>query len=357
MDIFRDSRAFLQALEKADSLTRKNGDYVTLERALFLSWWCDKGDCSFCYMSTQRPKLEDPLKARRKPWSILAEAEICSRIGWRIEFLSGGYGSYSPEEIRELAEMVAHVTGSPQWLNVGALKVGDLEQFGEEICGVVGSVETVNEELHRRVCPSKPVEPIVEMLKEARDLGLKTGITIILGLGESLEDIPALMDFISDLKLDRITYYSLNPHKGTAYQDFPPPASIYQAGIIAQTRIKFPEIEIIGGTWVDQLPNIGLMLLAGANGITKYPLFSMFGRGKGKKVEEEVRFANRRLLGTFSDLEILRGSKKLDRRADPRYIFPTKRPKVSRRAENRVQELRDRIDAMKENYLREFNKV
>jgi|GEM_PF-129959 biotin synthase-like enzyme len=352
-DIFYDSQLLLKAIERADRIHREvHGDYVTLERALFLSWWCDIGDCRFCYMSTQKPRLKDPIKARRKPWSILAEAELCSRIGWRIEFLSSGYGSYDAPEIKEIAEMVAFVTRRPVWLNIGALKKEELEVFGEEICGVIGSIETINEEIRSRVCPSKPIPRIIEMLDEAKDKGLKTGITIILGLGETIEDIPRLMDFISDFKLDRVTYYSLNPHTGTIFENSPSPASLYQAGVIALTRINFPKIEIIGGTWVDQLPNIGPMLLAGVNGLTKYPLFNIFGNKYGKKVEEEIKFANRKIIGTFSDIEVLMGNKKLNESSDLYRMLPVKAPKVSKSAVDKVNYFRERIEDMKENYIK-----
>ena len=74
---------------------------------------------------------------------------------------------------------------------------------------------------------------------------------------------------------------------------------------MAATRIKFPALEIVTGTWVDNLANIGPLILAGANGLTKFPLFKMFGTRYGKRVEEEVIWAGRELKGTFTDLEML----------------------------------------------------
>ena len=48
-------------IKKANEITlKRHGDLITLERAIFLSWWCDKGDCAFCYMSTQKEKIKDP---------------------------------------------------------------------------------------------------------------------------------------------------------------------------------------------------------------------------------------------------------------------------------------------------------
>ena len=60
-------------------------------------------------------------------------------------------------------------------------------------------------------------------------------------------------------------------------------------------------MEIICGTWTDNLANIGILILSGANGITKFPLFKMFGTKYGKRVEEEVKWTGRTLKGTFTD--------------------------------------------------------
>ena len=39
--------------------------------------------------------------------------------------------------------------------------------------------------------------------------------------------------------------------------------------------IEFPHLEIITGTWIDNLANTGPLILSGANGVTKFPLFHM----------------------------------------------------------------------------------
>ena len=98
-------------MKKANEITLKNhGNIITLERAIFLSWWCDKGDCAFCYMSTQKNKIKDPRKAKRNINNIYAEAEMYKRLDWNIEFLSGGYESFSTKEIKKIAEIGrAHV--------------------------------------------------------------------------------------------------------------------------------------------------------------------------------------------------------------------------------------------------------
>ena len=312
----------LDLMQEANKITlAEHGNKITLERAIFLSWWCDKGDCLFCYMSSQKSKIKEPQKARRSVNSILAEAEICRRTGMKIEFLSGGYGSYSTEEIRDISRKIYEITGEPVWLNIGITK--DLDEYGEEIAGVTGAVEVANPKLHNKICPSKSLEDITEMLEVAGDLGFKKAITVILGLGETPDDLKYLFDMIEDVGIDRVTFYSLNPHKETIYENEPQPASLYYAGVVAATRIRFPKLKIITGTWIDNLANMGPLLLSGANGLTKFPLFKMFGTRYGKRVEEEVYWAGRELVGTFTDVDALTRSSTKNTELEPfiqRYI-------------------------------------
>lgn len=298
-----DSNIF-ELIQKANETTlTKHGNLITLERAVFLSWWCDKGDCAFCYMSTQKEKIKDPKKARRNINNIYAEAEMCKRLDWNIEFLSGGYESFSTQEIKNIATTIKEITGDGVWLNTGI--TDELDEYGSEIKGITGAVEVANPEIHRNVCPSKKLEDISNMLDIAGDLGFKKAITIILGLGETLEDTDYIIDYIKEHKIDRVIFYSLNPHKETIYANSSQPASLYYAQVVAQVRLAFPDIEIICGTWIDNLANIGILILSGANGITKFPLFKMFGTKYGKRVEEEVKWAGRELKGTFTDKNLL----------------------------------------------------
>ena len=293
-----------ELISKANDLTlKKHGNLITLERAVFLSWWCDKGDCAFCYMSTQKNKIKDPAKARRNVSNIYAEAEMCKRLDWNIEFLSGGYESFTTTEIKEIATTIKNITGDGVWLNTGI--TNELSEFGTEIKGITGAVEVANPEIHEKVCPSKKLDDISNMLDVSGDLGFKKAITIILGLGETLDDVDYVIDYIKDHEIDRVIFYSLNPHKETVYANSSQPASLYYAQVVSRVRLAFPDIEIICGTWIDNLANIGILILSGANGITKFPLFKMFGTKYGKRVEEEVKWAGRELKGTFTNKEML----------------------------------------------------
>lgn len=289
----------MDVVEKANKVFLKNFKPETwFERAIFLSWYCSKGDCKFCYMSLQKSKIKNPKLARRRIEGILKEAEICKRQGWKIEFLSGGYESYTIKELVEITRKVYSITKQKQWLNIGVLSKGEMKKFKPYIQGVVGAVECINKEIRKEACPSKPLKEIEKMFREADELGLKKGITIIIGLGENEKDIGKLHKFIKKYKINRVTFYRLNPHKGTIYKKGP--ERKYYARWIAETRIKFPKLEIIAGSWVDKLDEIDLLLRAGANAITKFPAIKLFGTEYAKKIEEKARDAGRIFKGSMT---------------------------------------------------------
>ncbi|MBW2999762.1 radical SAM protein [Candidatus Woesearchaeota archaeon] len=270
------------------------------ERAIFLSWYCSKGDCAFCYMSTQKDKIKNPHEARRSFSSVLAEAFICRKLGWGIEFLSGGYDSFSMDEIIDLVQKINIVYGSKQWLNIGVLSLEELGKLKPFIAGVSGAVECVNWNLREKLCPSKPVEEINQMFSDCEKLGIKKSVTVIIGLGESLDDVQNLIDYVKKYNINRLTFYALNPHEGTVFKKGP--ESDYYAQWISTVRKEFPKLEIIAGSWVDRLSEISLLLESGANAITKFPSIKLFGTKFAKQIEEEVEKAGFKFEGSMTKL-------------------------------------------------------
>ena len=93
-----------ELVEKAEIIYQENFDgNVWFARCIFLSWYCELGTCKFCFRSTQKHKIKNPCDARRSIKSILAEAVMIKGFNWRLEFLTGGYGVYSYEEISKIA--------------------------------------------------------------------------------------------------------------------------------------------------------------------------------------------------------------------------------------------------------------
>ena len=303
----------MDAIEQANKIFIENwGKEVYYGRCIFLSWYCERGTCKFCFRSTTKHKIKHAETAKRSMASILVEAVLAKNLGWNIEFLTGGYGIYPFEEILEIIQNVNKILGKKVWVNLGSFTTKQLEQLKPCVEGICASIETVEEDLHNELCPDKPIQPYSEMLKTAKEMGFKISMTIVIGLGEKQEDIKLLHTFIEEHKLDRITFYALKPVKGTIFENKEGPASEYYADWIAKTRIKFPKLEIIAGTTARRYKEAEILFRAGANAITKFPATKLFGTEQAEVIEEGAKKAGRTFKGTLTKLPNINWDKEVE---------------------------------------------
>ncbi|MBR9683314.1 radical SAM protein [Candidatus Woesearchaeota archaeon] len=281
-----------QLIEKANQVYQENHPNTCwFGRCIFLSWYCDLGTCKFCFRSTIKHKIRYAKKAKRTTESILSDAVIGKVMGWKLEFLTGGYGIFSFEEILEIIKKVSQVYEEKIWINLGVLEKEQLEQLKPYVEGICASIETVEPNLHSQLCPDKPIEPYVKMLKLADKLGFKKSMTVVIGLGEQKEDWNSLSKFIEENRLDLITFYALKPVKGTDFDKSPEVADY--VWWIAQTRIKFPKLKITAGLTPKKVDYTEMLLKAGANAITKFPVIRKFATAEAKLIEELVKKSGR----------------------------------------------------------------
>jgi biotin synthase-like enzyme len=303
-----------------DKLVKKAGEVYNANfkprtwfgRCIFLSWYCDVGTCEFCFRSTIKHKIKYASSAKRSKESIIVDAIIGKNCGWRIEFLTGGYRIFSFEEMVEICKIVSQVYEEKIWVNLGALSSEQMKMLMPYVEGVCASIETVEPELHNRICPDKKIEPYSEMLIEAGKLGLKKSATIVIGLGESKERAGELFQYIREHKLDRITFYALKPVNGTRFTASPEPAEY--VWWIAMTRIEFPTLEIMAGlTPQNATVYAGLLLSAGANALTKFPAVKRFGTEQAAEIMRQAEAAGRKFEGSLTVLPDVDWNSQVDR--------------------------------------------
>lgn len=301
----------MNLLKKAQEVYKENFNNETwYGRCIFLSWYCDLGTCKFCFRSTQKHRIKFAANAKRTLSSVIVEAILCKELGWRIEFLTGGYKIYPIDELVEMTRIVSKVYGKKIWLNLGVINKEDLEKFKPYVTGIVSSIETINEKLHKEICPDKDIEPYEEMFSYANEL--KKSVTIVIGLGEKKDDFELLCKFIEKHKLDRITFYALKPVKGTAFENSLGPTTEDYLWWIANTRIKFPKMEIIAGTTPRRFEEVGELMNAGANAFTKFPATKMFGTKQAHKIEEDIKKNGRILTSTITELPLVNWDQKIE---------------------------------------------
>jgi biotin synthase-like enzyme len=287
-------------VNKAELVYKENFPLTTtFERAVFFSWGCTIGDCTFCYMSTQ-PEGKKPKETKRTTESILAEFILAKNLGWDIGFFTGGIGVFTPLEIKDLLEKIHQITQEKIWLSIGPVAKPILKELLPYIKGVVGSTETINPELHKIVCPSKPLKPYEIMFETAKELNLQRAMTFIVGMGETKEDFELLKNFINKYEINKIHVYGLIPQEGTMFEDTSPPTSEDQAWWIAQLRIAFPKLDIQCGIWEDRVERVSLLLKAGSNSISKFKATKLFATSIAQEIESQTNKAGRIFQGTLT---------------------------------------------------------
>ncbi|MFT4326434.1 MAG: radical SAM protein [Candidatus Woesearchaeota archaeon] len=277
-------------------------------RCIFLSWFCSIADCTFCYRSTAIHQKKHPQGSRRSMGSALLEALFCKVFNWRIEFLTAGLGAMNHKDMLEYIQNVHAVYGEKIWLNVGVISKEHLESFKPYVKGIVSSIETPHPEIHKEVCPSKPIKPYISMYNEARDLGYALSACFIVGFPG--DDINVWFDFIEENKLQRITVYALKPVKGTPFTKGPDHDTYLQW--LAKLRIRFPRLEIISGTNLRRSEEIGYTLQAGVNAVTKFPATKQFGTHKAQLIVDMMQEENRNFTSNITKLPNIDWHKEID---------------------------------------------
>ena len=296
-------------LEKASKIYQENSNGRTwYGRCIFLSWYCSLGDCTFCFRTTQKHKISHPKESRRSMGSILLEALFCKVFHWRIEFLTGGYGIFPFPELLNIIKNVSQVYGEKIWLNLGVMAPSHIEQIKPYVKGIVSSLETVTPKLHDYVCPSKPIAPYDKMFTTLTDF--KKSIAVIVGLGDTIDDIKYLFDFVEKHNLDRVTMYALKPVRGLEYTKGP---SVEEyVTWIAHLRIRFPKLEIIAGTNLRRCEEVGYLMRAGASAVTKFPATKQFGTKKAFLITELIKNEKRNFVSNIVTIKEIDWDKEIN---------------------------------------------
>ncbi|MBI5003098.1 radical SAM protein [Candidatus Woesearchaeota archaeon] len=291
-----------QVIQKAEIIYKQNFPLTTcFERAIFFSWWCGINDCGFCYMSALPKDKVSKEESIRHEASILAEVWLCKKVGWQIGFFTGGINAFSGDKVLDMLKKINKIYGKV-WLSVGPLAKTQLEKYAPYVEGIVGSLETVNEEIHKKACPSKPLAPYFRMFDAAQELKLKTAMTFIIGLGETKKDLATIREVIERYHISKIHIYGLIPHEGTMYANAQPPTADEQAWWIAQIRIAYPTLDIQCGIWSDRTERISVLLRAGANSISKFQAIKLFATKPAQDIEAQAKIGGREFLGSLTKL-------------------------------------------------------
>lgn len=299
-----DDQELHQLLLRANVVYRKHfSDEVYYERSVFINWTCAIADCKYCFLST-KPKHQPgrELKAIRSKESILAEILVCKALGWDIGYITGGLRVESAPYLIDLIQKINVITGDKIMMNFGPYPRSMIEQFKPYVQGMGSAIESFDEELHNFICPSKPLRSLLTFLDDLQALQLQKLITIILGLGETKDDVFTVIDNIKRYQIEKIQLCFLKSQKNTIFDNVPSPNIKYMAYWVAQIRIHCPIVQIKVALVKERMDDFSLLLQAGANGFSRFMAFTTFATPLAKTLEKECQKAGRTLRGNFTSL-------------------------------------------------------
>lgn len=236
---------------------------------------------------------------KRSPQSLVAESLICKQLGWDMIF--DNPGTYPFDEIMDVIRQVNLASEKGSWVSLGPLTTTDVDIISPFVKGINAQLETVNKDLQKKLIPRTTLASLVTMLSEARKI--QRGVSINLGLGEKLDDLQNLFQFIETHNITRVSFASVRIEKETRFSRAP--SSFYCARWIAETRIRFPRIAIVASTSDRRVAETGLFVKAGANIITGFPAMKLFNSEQAKILEEEIKNAGRAFKGTLTNMNLL----------------------------------------------------
>jgi biotin synthase-like enzyme len=301
------------------------GGDVWFERSVFTNWTCGIADCKYCFLST-KPKLD--MTALRSVASILAECFVMKQMGWTVGYITGGLRVESTEDMIILLDYLHIVLDEKPMMNFGPYTQKEVAQFAPHVRGMGSAVESFDEELHKFICPSKPLPALMKFLGYLKEYKLQKLITIILGIGEKMSDVDEVIKYVHEYEITTVQLCFLKPQQRTVFSHTPSPDPQYMAWWAAKLRIGCPTLKIKVALVKDRIVDFSLMLDAGVNCFSRYMVFSDFASDFATELELECEKSGRKLIGEFKHVPHIDIDGELQKLDLPLAVKEDMRPKI-----------------------------
>jgi biotin synthase-like enzyme len=295
-----DAKELRELITKAGIIHKKNFDNsVWLERSIFTNWTCGIADCRYCYLST-KPKLD--MKSLRSPESIIGEAIVCKAMGWKVGYITGGLRVESTEYMVKLLDNLHKALGYKTNMNYGPYTKKEIESFAPHIKGLGCAIESFDADLHKFICPSKPLGTLLRFLGNVQEAKLEKFITIILGIGEKMSDVEEVIARVGEFHIERVQLCFLKPQKDTVFEEVPAPDIEYMAWWAAKLRIAHPKLILKVALVIERIQDTHVLLNAGVNCFSRYMVFDDYATPLAESLVAECKKAKRELVGHFTTM-------------------------------------------------------
>lgn len=245
---------------------------VFLYGFLYVSTHC-RNLCRFCnYRSdnTSSPRYRKTLE------EVVTAAKQLEEAGVHLIDLTMGEDPVYFESGREgfdaLVELVENVKNEidiPLMVSPGVVPEELLPRLKEAGASWFACYqETHNRELFARLRPGQDYNARLDIKSYAQDYEFLVEEGILLGIGESAQDIAKSFEAMWLMDADQVRAMNFVPQPGTPMAGTPAPDPVRELGVIAMLRLMFPERLIPASLDVEGLEGLKRRLDAGANVVT-----------------------------------------------------------------------------------------
>ncbi|XRP96249.1 5,10-methenyltetrahydromethanopterin hydrogenase cofactor biosynthesis protein HmdB [Methanocaldococcus sp. 16A] len=225
--------------------------------------------CSYCGFAAGTSKEGYYKPFRLNDEDIKKSAIAIEESGIKRVSCSSAHGYEGREVVRAL-KIVKDNTNLEVLVNAGAdlteEAIKELKKYGiDTICC---NLETINEELFKKLKPGEELEDRIRVCKLVNKYDIELSSGLLIGIGESYEDrVEHLFYLKNELNVGEIPIMGFNPYKGTPMENHPKCSALEQAKTIAITRLLFPNIRITSPTPTIGAELVQFALLGGASNI------------------------------------------------------------------------------------------
>lgn len=243
-------------------------DRVFLYGFVYFSTWC-RNDCNFCYF---RNSNEIP-RYRKTPQEIIAIASSLKDSGVHLIDLTMGEDiKYHEENFASLLSMVKEIkmqTGLPVMISPGLIDKRLIQSFGRLGADWYALYqETHNPKLFETLRKDQSYSARISAKIEAIKQGMLVEEGILVGVGETLEDIADSILEMGRIGAKQVRVMSFVPQKGSPMEHVKTPQRELELKIIAILRVMYPEALIPASLDVEGIKGLKDRMNAGASVVT-----------------------------------------------------------------------------------------
>jgi len=304
----------LEALFLAARLTRKEifKDKVFLYGFVYFSTFC-RNDCNFCYY--RKSNAID--RYRKTPDEIVEVAKKLADSGVHLIDLTMGedmqYHKEDFESILEVTKRTKKETGLPVMISPGLIRHELIEKFAE-----LGTEwyalyqETHNRQLFSGLRINQSYDERMAAKLYAKEKGMLIEEGLMVGVGESLEDIGDSLLEMGKEGAKQIRVMSFVPQKGIPMEHQVVPSRDLEYTVIAAMRILYPESLIPASLDVDGISGLRARMDAGANVITSIipPMEGLMGVAQNVKDVDDGGRSVAEVLAILKDMGLKSATQK-----------------------------------------------